>query len=94
MLLGSRTSKPSLAYSNASWIDGLNMGKLTKKVRKEKTSLLPVRLGLRNMQIYGTDLPEFRQIDIVCVEQGTYQNREGVRKFVGTPDLQKTASEP
>ena len=46
MLLGGLTSKPTLCWSNATWIQGLNMGKLTKKTKEANTSLQPVRQNL------------------------------------------------
>ena len=47
MLLGAQTPKPTLCYSNGSWVKGLNTGKLSKTTREEKTSLHPVRRDLR-----------------------------------------------
>ena len=45
MLLGSLKPKPTLCYSNGSWIGGLNVGRLKKEVKETNTKLKPVRLG-------------------------------------------------
>lgn len=51
MLLGAKTSKPTVCWSNGSWISGLDMGPLKKQVRQQQTSLKPVRSGPRDIQI-------------------------------------------
>ena len=49
LLLGSATSKPTVVFSNGSFISGLDMGPLRKKVREENTRLAPVSRGLSKM---------------------------------------------
>ena len=50
MQWGAPTSKPTLVYSNASWITGLFAGPLKKTVREAQTRLAPVRWNLS--QVY------------------------------------------
>lgn len=54
LLLGAATSKPTIVWSNASWISGLNIGPLKKEVRQANTHLQPVRLGPRVSYIQWT----------------------------------------
>lgn len=41
LLLGGQTSKPTVVYSNGSWIMGLNTGTLTKELKEKHTTLKP-----------------------------------------------------
>ena len=42
-LHGSPTPKPTLCLSNAAWIHGLDLGKLTKETRDKKTAFKTTR---------------------------------------------------
>ena len=53
LLLGGPTSKPTVVYSNGSWITGLNVGKLTKELKDQHTTLKPTRQTLRYIFLHA-----------------------------------------
>ena len=92
MLLGAPTSKPTIVYSNGSFIQGLNMGPLKKATREKKTMLKPVRKGPSTNSVSHSVCHLYIIRTQICVFRGKYHNKDGVKKFVGTSDLKKTAS--
>ena len=55
MLHGSPTSKPTIVFSNGSWIQGLDLGPLKKSVRESCTTLQPVRQGPKYLESLEID---------------------------------------
>ena len=55
MLLGASSPKPTDVYSNGSWISGLNIGPLTKDIKKKNSTLQTTRQSL-SIYEYGVHI--------------------------------------
>lgn len=55
-LLGGKSPKRTVCWSNGSWISGLDLGKLKKEFRLANTTLKTVRPGLMREFDIGTTL--------------------------------------
>ena len=96
MMLRSQTSKPTLCWSNASWIQGLNVGSLKKSTEDEKTSLQPVRTSPRfnwflEKQLHAKKLARNHHSSFSQMIEASTMESGGTHRFVGTGDLKKTA---